>query len=92
MGLLSASWGLFGALESHLEAILELLKAILALLKTIFRPRRQATAYMSGQKRENLNTTLIFLKLFENVLEHLEAILGLLNAILGPCWGSRVPS
>jgi hypothetical protein len=49
------SWGLCGALECHLEAILELLKAILAILKTIFKPRRQATAHMSGQKLEDKN-------------------------------------
>ena len=56
------SWGHFGALECRVESNFELLKAILSLLKTVFRPRKEATAKVSGQKRNKLIKTLVFLR------------------------------
>ena len=56
------SWGHFGALERRVEGNFELLKATLALLKTVVRPREQATAKVSGQKREQLIKTVVFLR------------------------------
>ena len=42
------------ALECRVEGNFEFLKAIVALLKTVFRPRRQATAKVGRQKLEKL--------------------------------------